>query len=1829
MQHRHWNDDLRNNVWNLHPEFDNTKVSPDPLRIHLLTNDYSVSSEDEGSCIRLIGVTKKGHSCLLMIPYTAYMYVDYTPMLYLDENEAKSKSVFDAYIFMLHNKLEDVLEKSGQYTIKKLEMYKTGKCFNARCTTRHYGWFKHIELTERVTTAGYQNKTRWVLKISVCSPALIPHLRNAFHSFFIVPDGHHPSLRNSTVSDQVNEFNSKITKTLNNPPKTRPRNSLSNFDKYSRETYYLGDYTRDSLKSKDDKPNAAIFILKLVNILGNKKGYDNKKTINYHDGWFENAFFFGSPEKGKLQLECSTRYLAHSETPVLERNKVKSNNDIDFMDTDNKPSYNINNFKIYETCVYEANIDFTNRFFVDEEINQSSWIEIPKSALSSCTGKKRSVCNMEYFVNDISQIKNDTSDESICPLLEMSWDCETDTNKIGSRYYKKGDKFGPIFMICTHVYWRNVSTNTKSYDVSFYVAKKPCTHMETKSGIAYHFTTFNSMLKAFIQFHQTLDPDVVAGHNINNFDYERLLIDVERYNLRPQQYQYAKKDNENNSNTIQLQCHDQDEEIDDLDMFGEDDNGNNSNTNKNKFIQDVFDGRVLGRMLNEATIIKKQNFNSKAAGNFQMNTVPMAGRIQIDTYLSIKKDVGTQSRYHLDGFSLNACAHKILGETKLDIDYTMISIFYNDGKNDQGTSRLLDYCVKDAQLPAKLIKELNTDVSMILQSRVTAVSANATVTRGSQFSFHMGMLKFFRRPAMNIKRSTGRDVHYIAPSAPHYPKDEAIEGVAEKYKGACVFEPPKNGHYYFSYPNQEVKNAATGKNRRKLVAEETNNDNSSSFSKKKKKKSTLNESNKKYLTFKHEYNKDDLIEYVEIDTILEVLPSEEHKIDNEYITIDNKQIIECSDSLYYEGDEVYAVQYDPNSSQKMYTLVKFTDENQNNLSRFSLKQLIQQYNDVEEDLKWKQKEYEEERKRKDEISNVLKALKKDKVYASFMYGFNEHFQQEHISIMNISNEKPKDQNEYVILTKYQLEHSEKLSIRFIPGKFPETNKFKLVCQDDEDEDDCEEFDLDELLEFYFDELVIRREEEKKRQVSDAALEMNAQGISEGAVVTLDFASLYPSIMIAHNICSTTYITRGQAEECGFSEKDLHPANGMIILPKEGDKDYEGWCARDKSKDGFFVPYCILEGCIPTMLNYLVTERRKVKAQMELLKENISSLLKNLYIRSVEDLTTKRKNESNPRRIFECYEKGDTDNATKLLRESGLYNDEFKDIDEKERICGNLNVLQAKFKINCNASYGALGVATSGRLPWKPAAEAITEYGRKYVTLTDDECCKKFCKKNGYPFDIKSVYGDTDSVFFILIGLTADFAFKYGKEMAKYITEECINIKNYFDSKKYILKLEFEKYFRNLLFFPAGNPESIIKTFSNKQKRLKSKNTDFDKKQSSILSFMNKKTFINPATKNVQTQKEYLKERMDYYGYVEDEGNFYLLGAKKRYMGKQNEGPDRNGEPTIDFPKTRGLELVRRDTPKCQRMLLEILSEGIVIKELPLSETIRRVQEYCTDFIRQKLNLEHYITIKGMNKDPSDYAHPTIVSAVAARFDLKCGSNIPYILTTPPLETKLAKKKTKLKKSDLSKHPLEVIQHGYKIDSVLMYADILRPTISRWLYPSLRSKVKYLVLDKLDSIASSFENVDTSDSKLFIDECYTEGCNNYVLGKKNMQCSECASSQETVEKNRKKYQQGENAKNIQDIENCALICRNCILGTSQQKDLSSSSTTDNKQKKIITKSTRDDTEDNEFLEQMSHACLNIRCSNLYDKAKAVKQKQVISDNMKKIVPVTKNAPSKKN
>lgn len=94
------------------------------------------------------------------------------------------------------------------------------------------------------------------------------------------------------------------------------------------------------------------------------------------------------------------------------------------------------------------------------------------------------------------------------------------------------------------------------------------------------------------------------------------------------------------------------------------------------------------------------------------------------------------------------------------------------------------------------------------------------------------------------------------------------------------------------------------------------------------------------------------------------------------------------------------------------------------------------------------------------------------------------------------------------------------------------------------------------------------------------------GYYKDAVATLDFASLYPSIMIAHNLCYTTHV----------------PVN-QIHKFKENDYFKTPWGA-------YFVKPHIRKGILPKILEYLLAKRKEVRIQEESEKDPFEKSIKN-------------------------------------------------------------------------------------------------------------------------------------------------------------------------------------------------------------------------------------------------------------------------------------------------------------------------------------------------------------------------------------------------------------------------------------------------------------------------------------------------------------------------------------------------------------------------------------------------------------------------------------------
>lgn len=103
-----------------------------------------------------------------------------------------------------------------------------------------------------------------------------------------------------------------------------------------------------------------------------------------------------------------------------------------------------------------------------------------------------------------------------------------------------------------------------------------------------------------------------------------------------------------------------------------------------------------------------------------------------------------------------------------------------------------------------------------------------------------------------------------------------------------------------------------------------------------------------------------------------------------------------------------------------------------------------------------------------------------------------------------------------------------------------------------------------------------RSEVAEEQYEGATVIEPTKGYYDVPIATLDFASLYPSIMMAHNLCYTTFV-----EPASFSKQNF------------GEDDY----IRAPSGD-YFVKSHVRKGILPIILEDLIAARKRAKADLK-------------------------------------------------------------------------------------------------------------------------------------------------------------------------------------------------------------------------------------------------------------------------------------------------------------------------------------------------------------------------------------------------------------------------------------------------------------------------------------------------------------------------------------------------------------------------------------------------------------------------------------------------------
>ncbi|WQF90356.1 Putative DNA-directed DNA polymerase, family B, exonuclease domain, ribonuclease H-like superfamily [Colletotrichum destructivum] len=130
------------------------------------------------------------------------------------------------------------------------------------------------------------------------------------------------------------------------------------------------------------------------------------------------------------------------------------------------------------------------------------------------------------------------------------------------------------------------------------------------------------------------------------------------------------------------------------------------------------------RLLGVASKAKDTNFTSKQIGSRDSKSTNTNGRLQLDLLQLVQLD------HHLRSYTLNSVCSHFLGEQKEDVHYTMITELFNGSPETR--RRLALYCLKDAYLPQRLIDKLSCLENYTEMARVTGVPFNYLLARGQQ-----------------------------------------------------------------------------------------------------------------------------------------------------------------------------------------------------------------------------------------------------------------------------------------------------------------------------------------------------------------------------------------------------------------------------------------------------------------------------------------------------------------------------------------------------------------------------------------------------------------------------------------------------------------------------------------------------------------------------------------------------------------------------------------------------------------------------------------------------------------------------------------------------------------------------------------------------------------------------------------------------------------------------------------------------------------------------------------------------------------------------------------
>ncbi|KAG7824304.1 hypothetical protein KL909_002302 [Ogataea angusta] len=307
------------------------------------------------------------------------------------------------------------------------------------------------------------------------------------------------------------------------------------------------------------------------------------------------------------------------------------------------------------------NIQFLLRMMVDCRITGMGWLRAPAGTYTPVPpAKVVSTCQLEFTIHykDLVSHPSEGKYLNMAPLRILSFDIEC----AGRKGIFPEAEHDPVIQIANVVakagdpvpFVRNVFT------------VKSCAPIVGSETFSYE--SEEEMLLKWKEFIVKVDPDVIIGYNIANFDFPYLI---------------------NRARAL-----------------------------------GVHDFPYFARLKNSKQEIKDTFFSSRAYGSRENKVVNIEGRMQLDLLQFIQRE------YKLRSYTLNAVSAHFLNEQKEDVQHSIITDLQNG--NQETRRRLAVYCLKDAYLPLRLAEKLMCLVNYTEMARVTGVPFGFLLSRGQQ-----------------------------------------------------------------------------------------------------------------------------------------------------------------------------------------------------------------------------------------------------------------------------------------------------------------------------------------------------------------------------------------------------------------------------------------------------------------------------------------------------------------------------------------------------------------------------------------------------------------------------------------------------------------------------------------------------------------------------------------------------------------------------------------------------------------------------------------------------------------------------------------------------------------------------------------------------------------------------------------------------------------------------------------------------------------------------------------------------------------------------------------